>query len=206
MMSFLRNTGQGPDQVDSSGSVRPRFSTPGEVAPQPENLLTQVRSEARPEEVQREPAVREPMTFERESRNMPTPPEKCVNVIAVGSRWKGSLNVPDSVRIDGQVSGDIEAKGTIHISEGAQVEAKVRAAYVVICGSFKGEVRCSERLELLPKSKVQGEIVARVLNVHEGATVDGGIRMSTDKAADGKEEGEPARSTVANGAKSRGES
>jgi cytoskeletal protein CcmA (bactofilin family) len=150
--------------------------------------------------------TREPLAYERESRNLATPPEKCVNVIAAGSRWKGSLNIADSVRIDGQLSGDVEAQGTIHISEGAQVDAKIRAAYVVICGSFQGEVRCSERLELLPKSKVQGEIVAKVLNVHEGAIVDGSVRMSTDKVEGKAEEPAPRRETAANGSRSRSDS
>jgi cytoskeletal protein CcmA (bactofilin family) len=194
-VSFLRNTGPGHDAVETSSTIKPRFSAPPEAGTQPDNLLSQVRTE----EV-REPVTREPTAFERDSRTLATAPEKCVNVIAVGAKWKGSLVIADSVRIDGQMSGDIDAKGTIHISEGAQVDAKIKATYIVICGSFKGEVRCSERLELLPKSKVQGEIVAKVLNVHEGAIVDGSIRMSADKAA----EGEPAKpEPAANGARTR---
>jgi cytoskeletal protein CcmA (bactofilin family) len=177
-VSFLRSTGQSNDAGEPAPSVRPRFSVPAEASPQPENLLSQVRTEEAPPVT----PAREPMSFERESRSLATAPEKCANVIAAGAKWKGSLNVADSVRVDGHVSGDIEAKGTIHISEGAEVDAKIRATYIVICGTFKGEVRCLERLELLPKSKVQGEIVTKILNVHEGATVDGSIRMSTDKA------------------------
>ncbi|HEY7268589.1 MAG TPA: polymer-forming cytoskeletal protein [Dehalococcoidia bacterium] len=179
-MSFLRSTGPGAgDGNEPAPSVRPRFSVPAEAASQSDNLLTQVRPEEPRETAP--PPLRDAMAFERDSRSMATAPEKCANVIAVGAKWKGSLNVADSVRIDGQVSGDIEAKGTIHISEGAEVDAKIKAAYIVICGSFKGQVRCLERLELLPKSKVQGEIVTKLLNVHEGATVDGSISMSTDK-------------------------
>jgi cytoskeletal protein CcmA (bactofilin family) len=110
----------------------------------------------------------------------PTPLEKCTNVIASGSRWNGSLNIEDSVRIEGHLTGEVNAKGTIHIAEGAQVEAKLRAAYVVISGAFKGEVRCDERLELMPKSRVEGEMVTKVLNVHEGAIVDGSIQMANE--------------------------
>ena len=110
----------------------------------------------------------------------PTPLEKCANVIATGSRWNGSMNIEDSVRIEGHVTGEVNAKGTIHIAEGAHVEAKVRAGYVVISGVFKGEVRCDERLELMPKSRVEGEMVTKVLNVHEGAVVDGSIQMANE--------------------------
>ena len=115
---------------------------------------------------------------ERENRAMPTSAEQCANVIAAGSKWNGSLNIDDSVRIEGQLSGEVNAKGTVHISESARVDAKINAAFVVVSGAFKGELRCSERLELLPKSRVEGQIVTKVLNVHEGATVDGTIQMT----------------------------
>jgi cytoskeletal protein CcmA (bactofilin family) len=80
------------------------------------------------------------------------------------------------------MSGEIVAKGTVHIAEGARVDAKIRASFVVVSGSFKGEVRCTERLELLPKSRVEGQLVTKVLNVHEGAVVDGSIQMTAETA------------------------
>ena len=193
-MSFLRNT-PGPDGSDLAAPMRPRLSSTDtdQSPPQPDNLLTRARVEEPP------PA---PRVFERDPRTEPTAPDKCTNVIAAGSRWKGSLAISDSVRIDGQLSGDIEAKGTVHISEGANVEAKIKAAFVVVSGAFKGELRCSERLELMPRSKVQGELITKVLNVHEGAIVDGAIRMSSDKV-DEAVAAEPQRREAANGSRSR---
>lgn len=132
---------------------------------------------------------------EREVRPQATDPEKCTNVIAASSKWSGSLNVDDSVRVEGQVSGEIVAKGTVHISEGARVDAKVRAAFVVISGSFKGEIRCSERLELLPKSRVEGSLHTKVLNVHEGALVDGTIEMQAERLGTKEAPAEPERTT-----------
>lgn len=123
------------------------------------------------------------LRLERESRLSATDPDKCTNIIASTSKWSGTLTVEDSVRIDGQVSGEVVAKGTVHISEGARVEAKVRAAFVVIRGSFKGEARCSEKLELMPKSRVEGSFYTKLLNVHEGALVDGNIQMQSERVA-----------------------
>ena len=77
-------------------------------------------------------------------------------------------------------SGDIEAKGTIHVSEGAEVDAKVRAAYIVVSGTFRGEIRADEKTELMPKSKLSGEIITKALSVHEGAIMDGTIQMTSD--------------------------
>ena len=130
----------------------------------------------------------------------PTPPERCTNIVATGARWKGSLKVDDSVRIDGQFAGDIDAKGTVQITESADVDAKVHAAFVVVSGNFKGEIRGDQRVELMPRSKFTGEIVTKVLSVHEGATIDGSVQMTSEtvtrlngsRARNGSAEIEPA--------------
>jgi cytoskeletal protein CcmA (bactofilin family) len=112
----------------------------------------------------------------REAR--PTAPDKCTTVLSVDSVWAGSIDVGESIRIEGRLSGEIKAEHTVHISEGAEVDAKVEAAYVVVLGSFTGQIRCRERLELLPKSRIKGSITTKLLTVHEGAFIDGEIHMT----------------------------
>ena len=113
----------------------------------------------------------------------PTPPDRCANVIAQGAKWQGTLNVDDSVRIEGQFSGEVRAKGTVHVSEGAQVDAKIRALFVVVSGNVRGEIRCEQRVDLLPRSRVNGQVITKVLSVHEGAILDGSVQMTADGAA-----------------------
>jgi cytoskeletal protein CcmA (bactofilin family) len=125
--------------------------------------------------------------------NGATAADQCANVIASGSKWSGTLNIDDSVRIEGNLTGEVVAKGTVHIADGARVEAKIRAAYIVISGSFKGELRCDERLELMPKSRVEGEMITKLLNVHEGAIVDGSIQMASEPStSEARRSKEPA--------------
>jgi cytoskeletal protein CcmA (bactofilin family) len=108
----------------------------------------------------------------------PTPPDRCTNVVASGSRWQGTLSVDDSVRVEGVFAGEIQAKGTVHVSEGAEVDAKIRAAFVVVSGNFRGEIRCEQRVDLLPRSRVNGEVITKVLSVQEGAILDGRVQMT----------------------------
>ena len=173
-MSFMRNNSNNPgNRAPGEAEVvtppfRPSFgNTDVESAPDMPSSMMDDAARAR--------------VFERDPRTMATPPERCADVMGAGSKWKGTLVVQDSVRIDGQVTGEVEAKGTIHISEGAQVDAKLRAAFIVIAGSYRGEIKALERVELLPKSKVQAEIETKALNVLDGAIFDGAIRMSTEK-------------------------
>jgi len=116
----------------------------------------------------------------------PTPPEKCTNVVAAGAKWKGTLTVEDSVRVEGTFSGEIQTKGTVHVADGAQVDAKVRAAFVVVSGSFQGEIRCDQKVELLPRSRVNAEVFTKVLSVHEGAKLDGRVQMTGSLEGEGR--------------------
>jgi len=113
----------------------------------------------------------------------PTPPDDCASVVSFGSTWQGTLKIDGSVRIDGQFSGEVEAQDTVHIAEAARVDAKISATYVVVAGSFQGEMHCRERLELLPKSRTRGQLSTKLLIVHEGAFIDGQLHMSAEESA-----------------------
>ena len=54
---------------------------------------------------------------------------------------------------------------------------------VVIAGTFQGEIRCEQRVDLLPQSKVTGDINTKVFIVHEGATLDAAISMTGENVA-----------------------
>ncbi|HEX5417866.1 MAG TPA: polymer-forming cytoskeletal protein [Chloroflexota bacterium] len=100
------------------------------------------------------------------------------SVVSLGSVWQGSLKIEGSVKIEGQVTGEVEAKKMVFVAEGAQVDAKVKAALVVIAGEFKGEVFCSERLEIKPTGRVNAALTTKSLEVHEGAFIEGQIHMT----------------------------
>lgn len=91
---------------------------------------------------------------------------------------QGNLKSDGSVRIEGQVTGEVDAKDTVHVCETAKVDAKVRAAFVVIAGDLEGEVHCSERLEILPSGRVKAHLTTKSLMICEGAFIEGQIQMS----------------------------
>ncbi len=173
-MSFF---GSNPTRPD----VKNRQESSGERAPRSEAVfLGEVGKQT---SVTAEPFAGEARSF---GQTGPTPAEKCTNIVAAGAKWKGSLTVDDSVRIEGNFAGEIQAKGTVHVTDGALVDAKVRAAFVVVSGSFQGEIRCEQRVDLLPRSRVNGEVITKVLVVQEGAKLDGRVQMTGGLEAEGQ--------------------
>ncbi len=98
-------------------------------------------------------------------------------VIAAGSVWSGTLRAQGSLQVFGHVEGDLAASNEIYVAEGAQVNARIAARVVVVAGTVDGTIECSVRLEVLPAGRVSGDVTAPSLVVHEGATVEGDLRM-----------------------------
>ena len=92
----------------------------------------------------------------------------------------GEVRFADGLRIDGEVHGDIVAVGDEHnilvISEKARVTGKVNAGHVIINGTVVGPVQSDELLELQPKARIIGDVRYEMLEMHQGATIDGELR------------------------------
>ncbi len=105
-------------------------------------------------------------------------------VIAAGSVWSGTLRTQGSLQIFGHVEGDLAAANEIYVAEGAQVNARIAARVVVVAGVVDGTIECSVRLEVLPTGRISGEVTAPSLVVHEGATVEGDLRMQASESGE----------------------
>lgn len=135
----------------------------------------------------------------------PASPDQCASIIGAGTTWQGTLVSDASVRLDGKVSGEVKAAGTVHITEGAQVNAVVQAKFVVVAGSFDGQLYSSSRLELLPSSRVKGSITTPQIAVGEGAFIDGEIHMVEEAAVSNVKPFSAARASEATDALAKDE-
>ena len=101
-------------------------------------------------------------------------------LVGEGTVIQGELRFTEGLRIDGEVIGDITAVGDGHsilvISERARVTGKVKGGHVIINGAVKGPVYSSELLELQPKAAIVGDVCYEVLEMHQGAAIDGELR------------------------------
>lgn len=101
-------------------------------------------------------------------------------LVGEGTLIQGELRFTDGLRIDGEVIGDVTAIGDgssiLVISEKARVTGKVSGGHVIINGTVIGPIRSTELLELQPKARIAGDVRYEVLEMHQGATIDGELR------------------------------
>jgi cytoskeletal protein CcmA (bactofilin family) len=94
-----------------------------------------------------------------------------------GSRVEGKLSFEGSVRIDGQIEGEINAQDTVVIGDHADVTANIVASTVILQGRVKGDVTARKRVELRAPAKLTGNINTPALVVHEGVVFEGNCSM-----------------------------
>ena len=104
-----------------------------------------------------------------------------INVVTIGPRdsLSGTLTVDGDVRIEGTVEGEIHATGDINIEAAAELRATLNGNNVSVRGSVTGDVTATARLSLGGSGNVTGDVRASRLQVDDGATVNGAIKMGS---------------------------
>jgi len=137
-------------------------------------MLTQSAPEAEPSPVLVAPKIK--------VEGAATPSEtRLVGQLHKGSRITGQLAFEGSVRIDGNVEGEIRCLETLTIGEGAEVRATISSRVVIIRGKVEGNVTAKDKVELLAPGRLFGNVSTPRLIITEGVVFDGDCSMGAAK-------------------------
>jgi cytoskeletal protein CcmA (bactofilin family) len=101
-----------------------------------------------------------------------------------GSRVEGKLTFEGSVRIDGQIEGDISAQDTVIVGKNAEITAQIQAGTVIVEGRVNGDITARQRVELRSPAKLVGNLSTPSLIIHEGAVFEGKCTMGDEGRAE----------------------
>src|SRR5437899_10620639 len=106
------------------------------------------------------------------------------NVVSLGPRdiLQGRLEIQGDLRIAGNVEGDLKASGDVTIDSGATIQAAVEGANIAVRGQVTGNVTARKRLTLGGSGRLNGDVKVGRLTVEDGATLNGNVTMSSEKA------------------------
>ena len=103
--------------------------------------------------------------------------DQAINILGEGTLIKGDISASSDIRIDGQLIGNLEAKGRVVIGPKGKIDGQVKCKNVEIVGFIKGKVFVDELLNMKATSKIEGDIVAGKLAIEPGATFSGTCAM-----------------------------
>ena len=106
------------------------------------------------------------------------------NVVTLGPRdsLHGRLDIHGDLKIHGTVEGELKASGDILVESTATVQASIEGANVNVRGQVNGNVTARKRLTLGGSGKLNGEVKVSRLTVEDGATLNGNVTMTPEKA------------------------
>lgn len=99
-------------------------------------------------------------------------------LICKASRVEGKLSGTADMLIEGELDGAANGSGRLMIAESGTATADLHARVVVVAGTVRGNVTADERIELQPTATLTGNITAPRIQIQEGATFEGEVRMA----------------------------
>jgi cytoskeletal protein CcmA (bactofilin family) len=123
-----------------------------------------------------------------------------VTIVGQGAKLEGTVVSAGSLRIDGQVKGQVNADGDVMLSPQSQVEADIRAQNVSVAGRFKGSIVVKGRAEINRGGRVDGNVTSKTLVVEEGAIFQGQSIMD-QQAAQAQAQAQNAQAQAQQGSK-----
>lgn len=119
------------------------------------------------------------------------PQSRIESLIGIGTRIEGNIRFSGGLRIDGEVKGNVEAvsdsSSILVLSEKASIEGEVAVAHFVADGTVVGHVRVTDTLELQAGARIHGDVEYSVIEMHQGAVIEGRLvhkAKSGEKAAE----------------------
>lgn len=111
-------------------------------------------------------------------------------LIGTQCRIQGDIFSQQSIKIDGQITGNVQAGGMVIVGENGVINGDIRSHELMVFGKVEGLVEV-DKLQLKNTAHVTGNIRTKSLLVEEGAVYAGDIRMDQKPATSATAHKEP---------------
>ena len=101
-----------------------------------------------------------------------------LSIIASGTIVSGDVKTDGTVKVEGEVLGNVHASQQVLLARGSRVKGDVHTREAVIGGLVEGAIRATERVEIQATAVVQGDITTQRIVIAEGGQVNGGLEMT----------------------------
>ena len=111
-----------------------------------------------------------------------------VNIIGNGTDIKGNIKSNGDLRIDGFITGNINASGKVVVGSTGRVEGEISCQNADISGDVKANIKVTELLSLKANAVVSGDIFTNKLAIEPGAVFTGACKMGNNGSLNEKPE------------------
>ncbi|WP_069649177.1 bactofilin family protein [Caloranaerobacter ferrireducens] len=109
--------------------------------------------------------------------------DKIDTLIGKNTKLEGKIECKGTIRLDGELTGDLIVEGNVIIGESGKVNGNITCNNVFISGIVKGNVISKEMLRLTNTAKLYGDIQVKTFIVDENAVFEGSCKMEATKTS-----------------------
>jgi cytoskeletal protein CcmA (bactofilin family) len=102
-------------------------------------------------------------------------------VIAESTTIVGDVETRGPLMVSGRVQGNGRIGGTLSVSKSAHWQGDISARQAVLAGHVIGKIVIEDKLEISASAVIQGEIVAKILAIANGARIEGEVTVTSGK-------------------------
>lgn len=113
--------------------------------------------------------------FNNKQERQATDP-KLATIISEGCIIEGNISGTGSVRIDGQVVGNVEMKQSVILGTKGVITGNVATSEMIVFGNLKGNVQASI-VEIKSTGSIQGDISTKQMTMELGGRHNGSVSM-----------------------------
>jgi cytoskeletal protein CcmA (bactofilin family) len=92
-------------------------------------------------------------------------------------RFKGTVHLEGTVRMNCCFAGEIYSKGVLIVGEHAVIKGTINATSLINSGRIKGTITATEKVQLLKPAILIGDVHAPSFSMEEGAHIQGQVNM-----------------------------
>jgi cytoskeletal protein CcmA (bactofilin family) len=124
-------------------------------------------------------------------------PDRNTTIIGNGACFNGVVKVNGSLRIDGEVEGQLQVTEAITVGPTGVVKAEISANSAIIGGRIKGRIWAKDKVVLQRGSRLEGDVHAALFKIEDGAFFQGNCAMGGEAGKGGA--AEPPRDAAGQG-------
>ena len=118
--------------------------------------------------------LKSPMPINKEDFSINT-------IIGPNTCLKGDIETGGFTRIDGSITGDVNAKGRVVIGEKARMKSNISGTAITVGGVIYGNIIAGESLVILSTALIMGDIITRRIQADDGCLIHGKVLVCPDE-------------------------
>ena len=107
-------------------------------------------------------------------------------ILGEGCSVEGKLICRGPTRIDGNVTGELDADELLVIDQNSTIIADIHVNELIVRGKVKGNITAGKRVLLAATAEIEGNIETPRVSIKDGAQIKGQVEVTADAKGENK--------------------